>query len=97
MSPGPARAAPAPPAQQLTPATAKLSRVVATARPRPAGPARTLARALPESAGGATGASGGGGGGGVGGGHNSDLIYTEMLRRVREEQEQLGQLINHPF
>jgi hypothetical protein len=76
-----------------------LSRAVATARPRPVGPARTLARALPESAGASSGASGGsgGGGGGGGGGHSSDLIYTEMLRRVREEQEQLGQLINHPF
>ena len=74
-----------------------VARTVATARPRPAGPVRTLARALPESAGGAGGGGSGGGGGGGGGGHNSDLIYTEMLRRVREEQEQLGQLINHPF
>jgi hypothetical protein len=80
-----------------------VSRAVTTARPRPAGTARTLARALPESAGSGAGASSGGGagasagGGGGGGGHNSDLIYTEMLRRVREEQEQLGQLINHPF
>jgi hypothetical protein len=39
----------------------------------------------------------GAGGGASAGGHSSDLIYTEMLRRVREEQEQLGQLINHPF
>jgi hypothetical protein len=48
-------------------------------------------------AGGGGGGGAGGGGGGGGGGHSSDLIYSEMLRRVREEQEQLGQLINHPF
>ena len=69
-------------------------------QPSPAAPVRTLARAVPgaDAAGGAAGggaASGGGGGGG--GGHNSDENYAELLRRVREEQEQLGQLINHPF
>lgn len=53
-----------------------------------------LARATGDSDGG--GSSGGGGGGG-GDGHDSDLIYTEVMRRVREEQEQLGQLIDHPF
>jgi hypothetical protein len=52
-----------------------------------------LARAIGDSGGGG-GASGGGGGGGGG---DSDLIYTEVMRRVREEQEQLGQLIDHPF
>ena len=46
---------------------------------------------------GVAGGGGSSGGDGGGGGHNSDLIDTEMLRRVREEQEQLGQLINHPF
>jgi hypothetical protein len=43
-----------------------------------------------------TGSSGAGGGGG-GGGQDSDLIYAEVMRRVRAEQEQLGQLITHPF
>jgi len=50
-----------------------------------------------------TGDAGTSGGGGASagssgeGGHNSDLIYSEVLARVRQEQEQLGQLINHPF
>jgi hypothetical protein len=70
-------------------------------RPAPASPARTLSRALPDAAGAgasaAASAAQSGGGGGGGGGHSSDLIFDEMLRRVREEQEQLGQLINHPF
>jgi hypothetical protein len=33
----------------------------------------------------------------LGGGSDSDSVYSEVLRRVREEQEQLGQLIPHPF
>jgi hypothetical protein len=59
---------------------------------------RLLARASGDSGGGASGggASGGGASGGSAGG-DSDLIYTEVMRRVREEQEQLGQLIDHPF
>lgn len=52
--------------------------------------ARLLARATSD-------AGGGGSGGGGGGGQDSDLIYVEVLRRVRQEQEQLGQLIDHPF
>jgi hypothetical protein len=28
---------------------------------------------------------------------DSDAIYTEVLHRVRAEQEQLGQIILHPF
>ena len=69
-------------------------------QPSPAAPVRTLARAVPGAdAAGAEppeGAAAAGGGGGGGGGHNSDQNYAELLRRVREEQEQLGQLINHP-
>jgi hypothetical protein len=66
--------------------------------PDAAASAGTAAAAAGFGASAASGASGAsGGGGGSGGGHNSDLIYSEMLRRVREEQEQLGQLINHPF
>jgi hypothetical protein len=41
--------------------------------------------------------SSGGGGGGGGAGQDSDLIYAEVMGRVRAEQEQLGQLITHPF
>jgi hypothetical protein len=52
-------------------------------------PARVLARASDEG-----GSAGGGGGGGGGDG---DQVYSEVMRRIREEQEQLGQLINHPF
>ncbi|HEX3689597.1 MAG TPA: hypothetical protein VHV28_07870, partial [Solirubrobacteraceae bacterium] len=64
-----------------------------------AGAAQGAAGGAHSSSGGGAGPSsgGGGGGGGSAGGHSSDLIYGEMLRRVREEQEQLGQLINHPF
>jgi hypothetical protein len=40
-------------------------------------------------------AAGGVSGGGAGG--DSDAIYDEVLRRLRQEQEQLGRLINHPF
>ena len=51
---------------------------------------RTLARATGD-------ASDGGGGGAGGGGGDGDQVFAEVLRRVREEQEQLGQLISHPF
>lgn len=40
------------------------------------------------------GSSGGGSGGG---GKDGDSDYQELLRRLRAEQEQLGQLIPHPF
>ena len=49
----------------------------------PAGPAR---RARPAS-----------GGSSAGAGDDTDAIYDEVLRRLRQEQEQLGQLIRHPF
>jgi hypothetical protein len=68
------------------------------------GAGRTLARAAADgpAAGSAPGgqSSGGGqagGGGGGGGGGDGDQVFSEVMRRVREEQEQLGQLINHPF
>jgi hypothetical protein len=32
-----------------------------------------------------------------GGGADSDAVYEEVMRRLRQEQEQLGQLIPHPF
>jgi hypothetical protein len=53
--------------------------------------ARTLARSP------ADGSSSAGAGTGGGGGGDGDQIYSEVMRRVREEQEQLGQLISHPF
>jgi hypothetical protein len=46
---------------------------------------RTLARAPSD-----------GGSGGSGGG-DADAIYDEVLRRLRQEQEQLGNIIPHPF
>jgi hypothetical protein len=94
-APRPARSAPQ-----------RLARAPRAARPSTAPPVRTLARAAPgaDAAADAAGGGGGGGaaahpsgGGGGGGGHNSDENFNELLRRVREEQEQLGQLINHPF
>jgi hypothetical protein len=66
---------------------------------RSASPALTLARAPADgsSGGGGGGGGGGGDGGGGGGGGDGDQIMSEVMRRVREEQEQIGQLINHPF
>jgi hypothetical protein len=77
----------------------RLARAPSAARPSTAAPARTLARAVPgaDAAAGAAGAGAAQPSGGGGGGHNSDENFNELLRRVREEQEQLGQLINHPF
>lgn len=37
------------------------------------------------------------GGSSAGAGDDTDAIYDEILRRLRQEQEQLGQLIRHPF
>ncbi len=84
-----------------------LTRVAAAPPPRspsqappPVRPSRSrlLARAPATGADqGGGGGGGGSGGGGGGGGQDSDLIYTEVMRRVRHEQEQLGQLIDHPF
>jgi hypothetical protein len=79
-----------------------------TFTPPPATPAavaapRTLARQSRGSTSGADGlpnpSAGGASGGGTGGGEGGDAgaIYDEVLRRVRVEQEQLGQLIPHPF
>ena len=59
--------------------------------------ATVLARAPDSGSSGGAGASGGGAGSSGEGGHDSDLIYSEVLARVRQEQEQLGQLIDHPF
>jgi hypothetical protein len=43
------------------------------------------------------GFSTGGNGSSAGGGADSDHIYRELLRRLREEQEQLGQIVDEPF
>ena len=40
---------------------------------------------------------GGSTGGGGGEGSDSDAIYADVLQRLREEKEQLGQMIDHPF
>ena len=55
-------------------------------------PSRVLARqsGSGESLGGSTG-------GGGGEGSDSDAIYAGVLQRLREEKEQLGQMIDHPF
>ncbi|HEY1520239.1 MAG TPA: hypothetical protein VGF91_27695 [Solirubrobacteraceae bacterium] len=52
--------------------------------------ARAPSAGVPTSPGEASG-----GGGSAGG--DSGAVYDEVLRRVRQEQEQLGQLIPHPF
>jgi hypothetical protein len=61
--------------------------------PSPLAVARQPSAAPQQSAAGAPAAGGGGGGGGG----DSDAIYDEILRRLRQEQEQLGQVIPHPF
>jgi hypothetical protein len=79
----------------VVPARATLSRqplgprsAAATLARQPAlGVARAAERAGTEGAGAGSGGAGG----------DSDAIYDEVLRRLRQEQEQLGQLINHPF
>jgi hypothetical protein len=58
-----------------------------SARPLFGGGGPTLARA----------AGGSGGDSGSGGAGDADAIYDEILRRLRWEQEQLGQVIDHPF
>jgi hypothetical protein len=52
------------------------------------------------SPGGAPALAGGGSAGqapSTGSGGDSDAIYDEVIRRLRQEQEQLGQVIPHPF
>jgi hypothetical protein len=58
---------------------------------------RTLARQVAPPTPTLARAAGDGGGGGGGGGADSDAAYHDLLRRLRDEQEQLGQLIKHPF
>jgi len=70
------------PRQRLTPAPRAIARSASTTP----SVGRVLARAESE-----------GGGGGGGGGGDADAIYDEILRRLRVEQEQIGQLIPHPF
>ena len=53
-----------------------------------------LGQAAGSAASAALGAVAGGGSAAAGGG---DAAYDDLLRRLREEQEQLGQLIQHPF
>jgi hypothetical protein len=80
------------------------SQPIAAAQPAAPPQTRTLARqtaGLPRAA--ASGSpeppAGGASTTGVGGGEGGDAgaVYDEVLRRVRQEQEQLGQLIPHPF
>jgi hypothetical protein len=85
-----------------SPATTVTKAVAAP--PRTNVPTRTLARAATSDHASASPVSGAtphpgasGGSGGSSGGGNSDQVYADVMRRVREEQEQLGQLINHPF
>lgn len=86
-----APAAPVTPAAPPRPVLARAPLTAPAPASRPAPARLTLAREESES-----GSSSGGGGGG-GGGSDSDTTYDEVLRRLRQEQEQLGQLIPHPF
>jgi hypothetical protein len=63
----------------------------------PLQPVARLARAIDGGMPSPAGAVSGGGGGGGGAGGDAGAVYDEVLRRVRQEQEQLGQLIPHPF
>jgi hypothetical protein len=90
----PANAPAAPAHPRLSPAPV----TVARAMPSSLAAAGTQASAaLSQAAGSAASAAASaitGGGGSSGGG---DAAYDELLRRLRDEQEQLGQLIQHPF
>jgi hypothetical protein len=78
------RIAGAPPA----PPAARPSSTTRAHRPlRPLARQSSDARPSPMTAGAIGGDAGG----------DSDSLYDEVLRRVRQEQEQLGQLIDHPF
>jgi hypothetical protein len=91
-APAPATPAPAPAAPgaaPLPPARAVVARQPLAPSPRSLSPAPlTVARQTATTA--------PAGGAGIGGG-DADAVYDEVLRRVREEQEQLGQIIQHPF
>jgi outer membrane receptor protein involved in Fe transport len=92
--------APAPPAApRSAPETATLARSPQRLTAAPISVARQAAPTLARSpaAANAPAPAAGGGGGGGGGGSDSDAAYHELLRRVRDEREQLGQLIPHPF
>src|SRR5207248_8481186 len=54
---------------------------------------RQVAAAPPQAASAPAAGSAGAGGGGA----DSDAAYRDLLRRLQQEQEQLGQLIPHPF
>jgi hypothetical protein len=86
VPPPPPTTSATPPAPPITLARQPINRA-----PSPA-PAPTSGRGLASGGGGLTG-----GGGGGGGGTDIDHIYRELLRRLREEREQLGQAINEPF
>jgi hypothetical protein len=80
------------PAPAGPPAAAQRARTAASspltlARQASLLPASAPARVTPPASG--TGAASTGG--------DSDLAYRELLRRLQQEQEQLGQLIPHPF
>jgi hypothetical protein len=94
-SSSPAQPSSTPPSAQASsrppPLSPTSSPSVALARATTAGPA-SAAVSTP----GAGGSAGAGAGGGDTGG-DSDAAYRDLLRRVRDEQEQLGQLIPHPF
>ncbi len=83
---GRSRFAAGPPARA---AGTTLARATSTA------PEQTGASGSPGAAG--TGAAGTGSYKVAGGEDSSSASYVEVLRRVREEREQLGQLITHPF
>jgi hypothetical protein len=80
----------APTALMRTPAGAPVA-PPSTTSPRFSSAPRTVSRVPASSAGDA------GGGGSSSGGSDRDSDYHELLGRLRAEQEQLGQLIPHPF
>jgi hypothetical protein len=87
--------APAPPAApRSAPETATLARSPQRLTAAPISVARQAAPTLARSPAAANAPAPAGGGGG---GSDSDAAYHELLRRVRDEREQLGQLIPHPF
>ncbi|HEY5143299.1 MAG TPA: hypothetical protein VII98_07345 [Solirubrobacteraceae bacterium] len=104
VAPGlpPAAAAPVPaPAAHGVLARSPAPGAPGPSAPSPAAPAARQVARRADSAGEnrvlARAAAPGGGGAGGGSGGDADAIYDEVLRRLRAEQEQLGQIIPHPF
>ena len=93
----PARPAAAQSLGRPTPSQPRVLARAASDQPSPAGSGGGTGAGGGSGGGGSGGGGSGGGGGGGDSGGDSDGAYRDVLQHIREEQEQLGQLIQHPF